>query len=105
VKTTLDPTTVADIAAIPTGEKLFALVVAVAIIVGLVAAFKFKAAVPLAVMFAGVAYVDYEQSGVTWVGGLFAALTVGVLYLGARFNKGKGKSKGKGATPAAAGAR
>lgn len=59
----------------------------------LVAIFKMKAALPVALIFGGITYVSYDKYGIDLVTTLFAALTVGVLVLGTYY-------RGKAKTPA-----
>lgn len=96
-KTALDPTTIAEINAIPTEAKVSIILGAVALIAVFVHVFKFKAAVPFALAFGGIAYVDYTNSGVTLVGAFFAVLTIAVLWFG-----GHSKKSAAAKTPAPA---
>lgn len=84
-KTSLDPSTIAAIKAIPTDTKWLIVAGAVVTIALLVYVFKLKAAVPFALAFGGIAYVTYIDSGITVLGVVNAALAVGVLWLGFKF--------------------
>lgn len=87
MKTAIDPATAADIAAIPFETKLLIIGGALTVIGVLVRMFKFKAAVPFALAFGGIAYVDYTSSGVTLVGAFFVALIVVALWLASHTKK------------------